>query len=227
MMDAELSIAQIKGDGYEVIWKKSVPCPNRMLNKDDHDLNCTLCDGTGFLFDSGKVIKALMTSISLKQTFASFGRFDIGMAIITVEPEHKFSWWDSIELRKNKCGDDVTIRYSEVLQRGKNTLVDKTKYQGVSAVRLVDASGVDYTADVDFKFTTDSKISWDVLNGSHPATGVFYSLSYLCHPRYVILDLAHQFRNARSRSADTKGLIEFPVQGIGKLDFLIGDESKK
>lgn len=209
--------------GYDAVWKKGTICPNRMLKKEDHDINCKVCDGTGFLYESeGADIKAVITSIGLKQMWQTFGRFDVGMGIITVEPIHKISWWDLVEFPKS------VIRYSQILQRGSDgKLIDKAKYPVVEMVRAVDPLGVDYTCGHDFDLTDEGKIDWNVVGGRKPKPSAFYSVSYLCHPRYIVLELVHQIRESQTRQSGPIVRTEFPLQAIGKLDFLVGDESVK
>lgn len=223
VLDQSLSIQQVKSMGYDSIWKKGVICPNRLIKKEEHDLNCKVCDGTGFLYDnSGEMIKALVTSIGLKQMWQTFGRFDVGMGIITVSPEHRLSWWDMIEFPTS------TIRYSQIMQRGSDGLfVDKAKYGVVEMVRAVDPLGVDFVCGHDFEITIDGKLDWNVQGGRKPSAGSFYSVSYLCHPRYIVVELVHQIRKSPSKQGGVLQSTEFPIQAIGKLDFLIGDESVK
>ena len=227
LLDPTLTLHQVEEEGYDTLWKRGCVCPNRMLEKQNHDVNCTVCDGTGFLYDAGTPIKSLTTSIGLKQMWQTFGRFDVGMAIITVNPKHKMSWWDLIEF------PDEVVRYTEILKRGP-TLIDKAKYKVKTAIRVVDHVGTDYAVKTDFNISTDGKFDWTG-GAKSPALNSFYSVSYLCSPRYVILEMVHQFRNSQSRSVpkylhEHSGPIthvEFPLQAIGKLDFLIGDESRK
>lgn len=217
-LDIDLTGQQIQTMGDNVLWRKSTVCPNRMLVKQNHDLNCKLCDGRGFLFDAGTEIKAGFTSISVKQMWQTWGRFDVGTVMVTTPNANKLSWWDKLEHL------DATIRYSEIIQRPTYGLEDKLKYVAIDVARLVDSLGKDYECGVDFTIP-NGKVLWAA--GLAPANESFYSISYTCHPHYIVLELPHQIRQ---KQATTGGRAveaqDFPVMAVAKLEFLIEDESK-
>ena len=208
-----LTVHQIEQEGYPALWRRAVVCPNRMVDKLNHDVNCTVCDSTGFLYDEGTPIKALTTSIGVKQMWQAFGRYDVGTAVISVNPIYRISWWDMIEFP-----EDV-IRYSEVIQHDQHAVADKLKYVPVDAVRVTDSIGTNYTFGTDYTFVNNT-IEWI----NHPEK--FVSVSYTCHPRYILLELVHHFRRSASRNAGIKAPADFPLQAVAKLDFMLGDESK-
>lgn len=226
-LDPKLTLQQVQSMRYNSLWQKAMVCPNRIVEKQNHDLNCTVCDGLGFLYDAGEAAKMLVTSVSTRQMWATQGRVELGMAMITTLPETQMSWWDRVTLTES------TIRYTEA---GKHDpakgLSDKLKYgiidtellRGVQ--RLVKSDGTEFVLDTDFSIA-DEKILWATDPGE-----IFYSVMYRRRPSYIILDVQHQFRSLPAfspRGINTKGpevTVEFPVMGLGKLDFLVGDESK-
>lgn len=213
LLDNNLTIHQIEQEGAPALWRKGVVCPNRIVGKNNHDLNCALCDGTGFLYDAGTEIKALTTSIGVKQMWEAFGRYDVGTSIISVNPANQISWWDMVEF------PEATIRYSEVIKRDLVTGIDKLKYTPVAPVRFVDSLGTDYVIDTDFTFVNNT-VQW--ITDPSP----YVSASYTCHPRYILLELVHHYRRSTVNHAGLKFQADFPLQAVAKLDFLIGDESK-
>ena len=227
-LDPTLTLQQIKSMRYNTFWQKAMVCPNRIGEKLNHDLNCTVCDGTGHLYDDGEEAKMLVTSVSMRQMYATQGRIDLGMAMITTLPETQLSWWDKVTFT------ETTIRYTEVVQHvAGNGLSDKLKYAVVDdpdkrgVLRLVDQTGLAYTIDTDFSIDTLGRIQWTTDPGN-----IYYSVLYLRRPVYIILDVNHHARTLPAfgaRGINTRGperTIDFPVMGIGKLDFLMGDESK-
>lgn len=204
---------QIQEMGYDAVWRKGMVCPNRITTKENHDLNCTLCDGTGFVYETdGTCLKVLFTSISMQQVFQSFGRFDMGMAMATVQSAYKLSWWDRLDLTTS------VIRYNEVIKRTANSSVDKCKYTPVCPILLVDSTGAYYKSGEHYSINNNTVV-W--LTNARPKA--YYSFAYTCHPRYIVMDLAHHFRDSPKAQIQQT----FPVQATVKLDFLIGDESRK
>lgn len=222
-LDPNLVNQQFETMRYNVIWRKGMVCPRRMLDKDNHDLNCTVCDKTGYLYDTGVERKMLITSVSLRQMYQLSGRFDAGMAMISAAPTDRMSWWDKITLT------ETLVRYSESFEHKNAGTIDKLKYpiqdgaveRGV--IRLVDQEGVEYALDTDYTIA-DGKIQWAVA----PTTGKFFSVAYLIRPTYIILDVTHHARTLPTgRGMGAEKTVQFPVQGVGKLDFLVTDENLK
>jgi hypothetical protein len=228
-LDPTLALQQVNSQRYNSTWYQATVCPNRMVEKADHNLNCTVCNGLGHLYDAGTTIKMLVTSVSIRQMWATQGRVDLGMAMITTPPETTLSWWDKVTF------NEATIRYTEVVQHQPiNGLTDKLKYGIVDStnlnkrgvLRLVRQDGVDLTLDTDFS-VVNGCIVWATDPGS-----IFYSVLYFARPSYIIIDVNHQFRALPAfgkRGINVRGperTVEFPVMALGKLDFLVGDESK-
>ena len=221
-LSQEITEQQIRTMGYNVLWRKAMVCPNRIETKYNHDLNCTVCDGTGFLYESddeATTTIALITSISMHQEFMSMGRFDAGMARVTFLPCDKLSWWDKIEML------DSTVRYTEVIVRT-DEVTDKFKYKVLSVSKVVDAAGTAYTEVTDFTINdTTGELEW--ITGQGPAEDVYYSVIYECRPIYIVLDMLHHVRDSNVlKGTGTAERAQFPIQAVCKLDFLIGDESK-
>lgn len=228
-LDPTLTLRQIESMRYNSTWQKALVCPNAIVDKNSHDLNCTVCDGTGFLYDTGVEAKMLVTSVSVRQLWATQGRVDLGMAMITTLPETPMSWWDKVTF------NETTIRFTERLKHSPNNgVVDKLKYPIVDTeeqrgvLRMVRDDGTDLVLDTDFSITTDGKVQWAVDPGD-----VFFSVMYFRRPSYIIIDVNHHFRTLPAfgpRGIGKPGVertIAFPIMGLGKLDFLLGtDESR-
>ena len=227
-VDPNLSAQQITTMGYNTLWERGMFCPNRITSKNNHNLNCTLCD-LGYIYDSGEAQKAVVTSISLRQQYESAGRFDAGMSMITMLPGVKLSWWDRLTLTES------ILRYTEpftpptppsLVTHLRYAVVDSDAFRGV--VRLMGQSGTDYILDTDYSIQSDGSLLWVAT-----PTEAFYSVSYFIRPRYVILDMNHVARSLPSfgpgaiQPSGVQTTQEFPVMAVGKLDFLIGDESTR
>lgn len=206
------------GMSYVVLWEKGLTCPRRVEDADNHDINCSLCEGTGFLYVDPIETKAIVSSISLHQMYQSFGRFDAGMAQISLPSGLKPSWWDRITLV------EATVRYNEPVLRDATSLC-KLRYDitapldaETGVLTIVDSNGSVYDATT---YTVpNGKLVW--VDGAGPAEGTYYTVSYFVKPRYVILDLTHQVRlfSTDRTGSEAQPKSEFPVQCVGKLEFI-------
>lgn len=221
-LDPGLTLQQIVTMRHNTLWRKALTCPNRITNIHGHNLNCTTCDGTGFLYGPSTEQKMLVTSVSLRQQYMTQGRFDAGMAMITALPEVRLSWWDKVTFTETKMRfTEPVIRGTGPSDRLKYDIIDEPDYPGVELLAV--SNGQFLVQGTDFN-VVDGKLVWV----NSPPVGAFYSIAYLIRPTYVILDVNHHSRTLPSyRSKGAEKTQEFPIQAVGKLDFLIGDESLK
>lgn len=221
-LDAGLTAQQIRSMRYNCTWRRGMECPNRIGSDENHNVNCEVCDGTGFLYDDdGVPEKMLVTSISLRQQYQSFGRFDAGMGMITALPGTRLSWWDKVTFNESK------IRFTEAFappkagltQKLKYLIVDETAERGV--LRLVSATKVKQRLGIDYSIVNGA-IQWT----SKPSEK-FFSVMYLIRPTYILLDISHHIRQLPTGKTFGKReqTTEFPILAAGKLDFLVGREN--
>lgn len=231
-LDPKLILQQVETMGYNVTWKRALVCPNRIVEKSSHDLNCTVCDGTGFLYDEGTSQKMLVSSVSLRQAYQSQGRVDLGTAMLTAKPEVPLSWWDKVTLTETTIGfTEVVLHVPGKPDKLKYPIVDTEEKRGVW--RLVRNDGTQYELDTDFVVGADGLLSWAVEPGQ-----CFFSIGYYIRPTYIVLDVNHHARTLPAfgprgiaqnvnPSGASQRTVEFPVMALGKFDFLVGTEESK
>lgn len=209
----------VKTRGVPVTWEKAMFCPSRMQtpNPGDHDPNCDLCDGTGWLYIQPKQTQMMVQGATLEQTFYMQGRFDTGLATITSLPDDDIGYWDRVTLTQSK------VRYSELIRRRENTLVDRLRYQTLTVLAVQAGSRV-FTPDRDFRLEGDS-IVWTSNAAARPKDADFYSILTERRPVYLLLNLLKYHREAYDRSAGQS--VRMSQQAQAKLDFLVRDESKE
>lgn len=203
----------IADHGYKVTWEKNIPCPNRLEDIHEHDVNCTVCNGLGFLYYDTQNTEMAMVSISLREIFMQAGKFLPGMVMVTSHAKDKIARWDRLTLQESQ------LRYSEPIRRSDKGSFDRTKYEIVSVLTIRDSLRT-YTEDVDFEVETHG-ITW--IPGNVPTK--FYSISYMYRPVYVVLDLLHAIRDQHVLTEGTDQNRQLPIQAVAQLEFLIGDES--
>lgn len=216
--DPQAFDALLSDKGYLVTWEKAAYCPNRPrggVAPATHDINCRICDGTGFVYFGGCDTEMLIQAVTLHQNYWAQGRWDLGMVRITARPGIALSYGDRVSLRNG------AIRFSELVVRGTGAS-DKLKYEplDIDYVAWVNRSGslVTFGVGSDLDVQNGSAV-WI---GSGPDSGAYYTITYTCRPRYVVQDLLHQHRESSVGTAR----VPFPTQAVGKLDFLVRDESR-
>jgi hypothetical protein len=215
--------------GYQVQWEKATFCPNAPntgLGPRDHDINCSICNGSGFLyFDPPttpevdlRLTYMLMQGIRLDQSYHAYGRWDVGTQMVTAMPEFTIDYFDRLTL----CNG--IARFRERVTRQPGTTTDKLRYAPLTIdhVCWVDRTGAlkTFTANSDFTINVDEdSIEW-ILTAGLPDDMDRYSVVYTYRPRYIVQDLVHQHRD---QAVDGGKRVAFPVQAIARLDFLIRD----
>ena len=222
--DPDAFIKFIKTKGYDVIWEKALYCPQlKGLGPRDHDLACTVCDGSGFVYYDSTPTRMMLQSLKLEEAYYAFGRFDTGSVMLSALPKDRISFWDRITL----CNGEA--RFAELLFRSPDSLRDRPKYNPLEIDRLqwVDTNGVVQTY-------TPPSFSIDVVTGeivwtaTRPNAQTYYTVSYLYRPIYRVTDMVHLIRETPVRDATTDRDVqtELPLNAIAQLDFLIRDESQ-
>lgn len=219
--DRDEFTAVLYDKGYKVLWEKATLCPNRPatgLAPRDHDIDCRICDGTGFLFFSSRETRMLVTGVRIDQMYYAFGRWDAGQIMVTALPEERVHYWDRLTLLNG------VSRFHELVRRQPGTQSDKLKYTPLCLehVSRIDRVGALQTYSINEECQARlGNLEWLTTSGL-PDDGAYYSVAYTYRPRYVVLDLMHQHREST-----IEGLhYEFPTQAVAKLDFLIRDESR-
>jgi hypothetical protein len=211
----------IADHGYFLTWEKAALCPNTPntgLGPRDHDINCKICDGTGFYYFDPQCATMLMQGIRLDQSYHAYGRWDVGQQMVTAMPDFTISYFDRLTLSNG------VARFMERVTRQPDTDTDKLRYAplAIEIVVWVGRTGAVkvFYVDTDFIISADgSSIQW-MITSDLPDANDRYSVSYRYRPRYVVLDLVHQHRD---QAVEGGQRVAFPVQAVAKLDFLIRD----
>lgn len=219
--DRDAFTRMLADKGYSVLWERATWCPNRpagMLKPRDHDITCSICDGTGFLYYAAETTPMLMTGMTMQQSFNAYGRWDAGQQMVTALPEKRLFYWDRLTLQNG------ITRFFEMTTRQPDTNEDRLKYAplGIEHVSWVDRTKMlrVYTLDQDFEVTATG-IRWLIEKGL-PDDNKTYSIAYTIRPRYVVQDLVHHHRDSTIQGTH----YEFPTTAVAKLDYLTRDESK-
>ena len=203
--------------GMPVLWEKAMLCPSRINSPSPatHDPNCKLCKGDGYLYIDPQPTKMSLQGATLEQTFFIQGRFDAGVTTITSFPTDRISYWDKVTMTTSQ------IRYTDLVTRHKNSLIDPLRYPMLDVLHIQD-SKKGYDIGRDFRLV-DNQIVWTKNDSARPRDGVAYSIMCVRRPVYIILNLINQHNDVPDLVAGTTNAM--PLQATAKLDFLVRDES--
>lgn len=245
--DARKFVDQIEIKGYRLAWQRAAECPCEPTNSKTQqpDPNCTLCEGTGWMYfrpadyaldndKAGKpldgaaeaiiamphvvVIRGIMTGLQWKaDPYDKVGRWVSGMSTVTVRPENRIGYYDRLT---NLDGKTV---FSEVVKFKKGSTSLKTRYP-VVAVNLIRTKDRVYKAN-DFELVK-GKIVWNPAEA--PKADVRVSLHYLIHPTWVIIEHPQSIRDQYVAKKKPKEAlqtkigdnVELPIRGVVQYDFL-------
>ena len=207
------------------------------------NLNCAQCSGTGVIYHSKQTIRGLVIGAENDfDRFRVYGEYAIGMVGLTLLPEHvpgildRFTLNDSVmiykETRKRTAGTVEKLRYPvasrsiTVGSQADDTVAATQALSVLYARKATDAGvvvGDELVAGTDFTVNSDGDIDWTlgVTAGTAPTTGQYYAMTYFAHPRYVVMNHPHAFRDTYTAvKSATETLTNMPVKVDCMLEFL-------
>lgn len=217
--DVELFDQMIETHGKEMTWERATWCPDFINNdKNQHNINCTICDGSGFVYSDPTPFKAVSQGINLQHVFRAEGRFDLGTQIVTVKSGFAVNIWDKLTYR------ETVTRYRQTLKRNSVDLIDRPRYDVLRVDRLATPETV-FEQSRDFVVTDDGKIQW--ITATPPTDGDIYTIDYIHHPIYIVVDMPNEIRNALQTGSPLgtrENQVDFPTRHLAKRDFQIRPE---
>lgn len=217
--------------GIRFIHRVAAPCPNmKRLVDNNHQPDCSFCDGSQILYVQEKEIFGTFTNNQLEKIFEVQGVWEIGTAVITFPTEYAdgtqadFNVFDKLE-----C-PDFQIRLSDLKEY--NNAPIGTKYPIINVCDLssvVSGSLKKYVQGTDFNIV-DGVIVWVV--GRQPAyntieeIGEVLSITYTANPVYNVLQTLHEIRATQQMVNGQKVAKRLPQQVLVKRDFLFKPDNE-
>jgi hypothetical protein len=167
--------------------------------------------------NNAMVIRGIPMGLSSQpDMFAALGPWARGSVMFTVRPENKLGYYDRLAYL-----DDV-MPFSELVVSAAGTTL-KTRYPVNCINALLSETQTFGDADVELR---DGVVTW--LAGRAPPAGTRLSISYLCHPVFVVLEYPHLIRVTnrvakKPRSAQATPAGDFhrlPMQVLARLEYL-------
>lgn len=229
-------IRAISQHGQEVIWRKALICPCYLAAEQQASPDCERCGASGYFYVDPIGIRALMMSADMKtKLYEKMGTWASGQCSITVDPQFRLGFRDSLELR------DALMSFDEVIfkanRRGIRSKLpagsfDTARYRIVNVVFAQYLTGETLhtlESGKHYSVTKDGWLEWTkAANKLLPAKSVI-TLRYEFHPTYVVDSYPHALRqeNVSKKSKRGRTVTGLPLHCVGRLDYLTGDANTR
>lgn len=200
--------------GYQVTWSKASTCP--CIPKDDQgqpDFNCVLCKGKGRFYHDPTAIQGIMTNFNQEAKYLNPGELMAGTSYFTTHGWNKLGFWDRITNYHSQ------IRYSEIVVKGDSGTIDQLRFTPESSI-VLRTVGNEYINEVDYTVVGIGGVKW-LPNGNEPKRGVQYTIEYMMHPSWIVIDLINVIRDTYVKKKKSGVSHEvLPVRAVVRLEFL-------
>ena len=202
--------------GMIVQWEKATKCPCvQIAGSGQPDYNCPLCMGKGWTWYDPQQIQGIMTSNTEQYKYEHPGEFGTGTSNFTTISQNKLGYYDRL------TNMDSLVRYSDLVKKGDHNGKDRLRFQPIEIGYCRDLTN-EYVAKVDFDYDPNSfEINW-IPTGHEPNSGVRYSVEYVTHPRWIVIEMPNVFRDTYvKRKKPFITFVELPVKAMVRLEWFV------
>ena len=204
----------INNQGVKVKVYRSSYCPRvKSIDGAEHDIECPLCRGMGFIDRYPLDTFAVIQEQNLEKSHFAEGFYDGNTVQATFPRGVELQYFTLVELV------DFTDLFFERVRR-QNGVTDNLRYKALRVNMLVDASGAEYYEGSDFRLDVNGSISWDP-NGRQPGRGVIYTINYEMSVRYRAIKAGHVSRFAQVTTANVTDMVKMPEMWTLQKSFLV------
>ncbi len=193
---------------------RTMLCPNvKSLDSAEHNIDCKLCQGNGFVDLRPVLTMGYIQSQALEKVHRAEGYWDGNTASLTLLNGFELQYFALMELP-----DHTDIFYQRIKrQRG---AVDVLKYRALKVNVVLDAVGKEYFPGNDFNLDANGSIRWIVDRG--PAPEVIYSIHYEHNIQYRAIKAMHVNRFAQDgRKSPNIKMVKMGEQWMVQREFLV------
>lgn len=214
--------------GKRVIWRKAMICPCITLETDQVAVDCTECDGSGFIYLDPLEISALMLAFEKStRMYEKFGTWVAGETSITTQAPYRLGWRDSIEMI-----DDL-MNFNEIIKKGNrrgpraslpaNTDAARYRIAQITKALVKIGKGSVVSLEIGYHITLNESghIQWLAAGNAAVPDGTSVSVHYDFHPVWIVTSHPHAQRSdtVARKSADGN-FVGLPLQASAQLDYL-------
>lgn len=204
----------IEQHGVNVKVYRTLYCPNvKSIDGAEHEIDCELCNGSGWLDTRPIDTIAFIQSQSLNNLAPVEGNHDGNTVYISFLRGIEVQYFTLISL----C-DHTEIFFERVVRSP--TEVDKLKYSAKRVNVLLDSSGMEYFQGTDFKLDCNGNIVW--LAGKGPSEETIYSIHYEANIQFRAVRALHTNRFEQVKDANGNIVkVKMPEQWICVKEYLV------
>lgn len=193
---------------------RTLYCPNvKSVDAGEHEINCTMCNGSGFIDLDPICTKGVIVNQDLEKTATSNTGYHDGNSVMCSFPIGiELQYFTRVEL------EDYTDIYFQRVLRKEGTVIDILKYRACRVNSVVDKNNVRYYQDQDFTIEMNGNIKW---GARKPADGLVYSIHYECKVQFRAVKAIHVNRFTQYRSQGLVEQIKMPEQWMLTKEFLL------
>jgi len=206
----------VKQQGTRVKVFRTVYCPNvKSVDGAEHNIDCTTCNGSGWLDVEPLCTVALIQSQKLSKLIQIEGLIDGNIVSLTLPIGIEVTYFTLVELL------DFTDIFIQRVMKHPTADVDILKYSACRVNVLVGADGTRYYQDIDFKLNGTGDIQW-ISGASSPTASQPYSIHYEAAVQFRAVRAMHVNRFARHTiSANNVEHLKFPENWLFAKEFLV------
>lgn len=192
-------------------------CPNvKSVDGAEHEIDCQLCNGSGFIDVDPIETKGFIQNQELERMLdGQGGQHDGNSVLITFPIGIELQYFTRIELK------DFTDIYFQRVLRKPGSLVDVLKYKACRVNFVMDKNGVSYYQNQDFKLDANGNVLWGT--GRKPADNLVYTIHYECHVQFRATRAMHVSRFTQYRAPGESQVehLKMPEQWLCTKEFLL------
>lgn len=205
----------VQQKGVDVKVFRTTYCPKvKSVDGAEHEIDCNLCNGSGWVDLDPICVKAFMQSQELEKMHNMEGFVDGNQVLMTFPIGVELQYFTKVELQ------DFTDIYMQRVLRHEGTDTDVLKYDACRVNLVMDYNGVRYYQDQDFKIDQNGNIEW-LAAGNKPADNLPYSVHYEAAVQFRATRAMHVNRFSQYKVAGGVEHLKFNEQWLMTKEFLV------
>jgi hypothetical protein len=209
----------INKQGVRVFVYRTSFCPNvKSIDGAEHELDCPLCHGTGFIDRYPLDTWAFLQSFDLDKGVFAEGLYDGNSMAGTFQQSVELQYFTLVELQ------DFSETFFERIKR-QDGQVDVLRYPGTRVNLVIDKHGKEYFEGNDFKLDPNGNISW--CDGRQPDRGAIYSVNYSTKIRFRAIKAMHNNRFVQVGPPGETDLVKMSEQWMLQKEYLVARVDQK
>lgn len=203
----------IEQKGVQVKVFRSMYCPKvKSVDGSEHQIDCTLCNGSSFIDLEPICVKAFIQSQNLEMINSQQGIIDGNTVMITFPTGIELQYFTKIEL------EDFTQIYYQRIMRKPGGNVDVLKYRACRVNVIIDENAARYYQEQDFTIDPNGNILWGVRK---PVDNIIYSIHYETKVQFRAVKASHVNRFSQYKNDGVVENLKFPEQWQCTKEFLV------